>query len=66
MSKKEEKGKKDKKTGAWSYYVVDLQKKEVKLTKKKCPRCGNFLAFHSEGRKRYYCGSCHYTEFVAT
>lgn len=64
MSKKEEKGKKDKKTGVWNYYAVDLQKKEVKLTKKKCPRCGNILAFHSEGRKRYYCGSCHYTEFV--
>lgn len=64
MSKGGEKSKKDKKTGVWNYYVVDLQKKEVKLTRKKCPRCGNFLAFHSEGRKRYYCGSCHYTEFV--
>lgn len=64
MSKNEEKGKDRESTGVWNYYTVDSQKKEVKLTKKKCPRCGNFLAFHSEGRKRYYCGTCHYTEFT--
>jgi len=52
------------KRGAWQHYQVDVAKKEVKVLRKKCPRCGNFMALHEKDKKRYYCGRCHYTEYL--
>jgi len=52
------------KRGSWQYYEVDVKKGEIKLNLKKCPRCGNFMALHEQNKKRYYCGRCHYTEYL--
>jgi len=57
MSEKEKKG-------IWNYYEVDQKKRELKPNKKRCPRCGSFMGFYEEGKQRYCCGKCHYTEFV--
>jgi len=39
-----------------------------KTERRSCPRCGDgyWLAVHKDkdGKIRYYCGKCHYTEFV--
>jgi len=50
--------------GAWQYYKIDAEKGEISRLKKKCPRCGGFMALHVQGKKRYYCGHCYYTEYV--
>lgn len=60
-----QKAEQKKKRGVWNYYQVDLKEMKVKLLRRKCPRCGEIMAFHSQGRKRYYCGKCHYTEFIS-
>ncbi len=57
MSEKEKKG-------VWGYYDVDQGKKQLKPKRKRCPRCGSFMGFYGEGKQRYYCGRCHYTEFA--
>ena len=31
------------------------------LGNKRCPRCGSIMAKHKD---RWYCGKCHYTEFI--
>ncbi|MCS7093610.1 MAG: 30S ribosomal protein S27ae [Candidatus Aenigmarchaeota archaeon] len=31
------------------------------LNNKRCPRCSSIMANH---RTRWYCGKCHYTEFL--
>lgn len=45
------------------YYEVDASKALVKLRNRKCPRCGRVMAFHKEGKPRWHCGACNYTEF---
>ncbi len=45
------------------YYEVDASKASVKLGNRKCPRCGRVMAFHKEGKPRWHCGACNYTEF---
>jgi len=40
------------------YYKLEGNK--IILLKKKCPRCGRFMAEHEN---RYHCGYCSYTEF---
>jgi small subunit ribosomal protein S27Ae len=59
--KKGKKSHKNKPTGKkYTHYTVEGDK----VTKKKnCPRCGPgvFLAEHKD---RFYCGKCHYAEFL--
>ena len=58
----EEKGKGKEKRGAWDIYKIEGG--TVKLTNKKCPRCGKVMAFHKEPQARWACGGCQYTEFA--
>jgi small subunit ribosomal protein S27Ae len=53
------KQKKKERKGSWVYYDIS----EGKLTRKlkACPRCGCFMARHSD---RLACGKCGYTEFI--
>lgn len=45
-------------------YEVDAQKGAVKLKNRKCPRCGNIMAYHKVPVERWTCGSCSFTDFV--
>lgn len=45
------------------YYEVDASRASVRLRNRKCPRCGRVMAFHKEGKPRWHCGACNYTEF---
>jgi small subunit ribosomal protein S27Ae len=45
-------------------YEVDSQKGTIKLKNRKCPRCGNIMAFHKSPVERWTCGSCSFTDFV--
>jgi len=58
---KEKKGKKPHKNKLTSKKYSHYSGGEKK--NKTCPRCGpgNFLANH---KTRFYCGKCHYTEYV--
>lgn len=57
---KKQKPKNKKPSKKYGKYSVSGDKLE---RKKFCPRCGPgvFLAQHKD---RYYCGNCHYTEFI--
>ena len=48
--------------GKWNLYQVSGNKIERK--NKSCPKCGQgtFMAKHAN---RWYCGMCHYSEFVS-
>ncbi|MGQ9514042.1 MAG: 30S ribosomal protein S27ae [Thermoproteota archaeon] len=59
MSKKTDQ---KKKKGIWSLYKLEGGK--VKMSNKKCPRCGKVMAFHKEPKSRWTCGGCQYTEYV--
>lgn len=50
------------KKGRWSLYEKKGDKLERK--NKSCPKCGSgtFMAKHTN---RWYCGLCHYSEFVS-
>jgi len=48
----------------YMYYEVKGDKLVRNL--KKCPRCAAFMANHKGQRLRWTCGSCSYTEYVAT
>ena len=45
-------------------YDVDQQKGTIKLRNRKCPRCGNIMAYHKNPVERWTCGSCSFTDFV--
>ena len=45
-------------------YEVDAQKGTIKLKSRKCPRCGNIMAYHKSPVERWTCGSCSFTDFV--
>ncbi len=45
-------------------YEYDSAKGTIKLRNRKCPRCGNIMAYHKAPVKRYTCGSCSYTDFL--
>jgi small subunit ribosomal protein S27Ae len=45
-------------------YEYDLAKGTIRLRNRKCPRCGNIMAFHKAPVKRYTCGSCSFTDYV--
>ncbi len=42
----------------WKYYSIEGDK--LVLKKRKCPRCGSFMAEHKD---RWTCGKCGYTDF---
>jgi len=48
--------------GTWNLYKIDGG--TVKLTNKKCPRCGKVMAFHKDPQARWACGGCQYTEYA--
>ena len=56
--------KKEPKRGLGALYEVDSQKGLIKLKNRKCPRCGNIMAFHKVPVERWTCGSCSFTDFV--
>jgi small subunit ribosomal protein S27Ae len=60
MAKKPKKKKKSVKR--WTLYEA---KGELKRKNKFCPKCGEgfFMAKH---KNRYYCGNCHYCEFISS
>lgn len=45
-------------------YDLDPQKGTIKLKNRKCPRCGNIMAYHKSPVERWTCGSCAFTDFV--
>jgi small subunit ribosomal protein S27Ae len=45
-------------------YETDNEKGTIKLKNRKCPRCGNIMAFHKAPIERWTCGSCSFTDFV--
>ncbi len=45
-------------------YEYDSEKGAIKFRNRKCPRCGNIMAYHKAPVKRYTCGSCSFTDFV--
>jgi small subunit ribosomal protein S27Ae len=47
-----------------SLYEVDAEKSTIKLKNRKCPRCGNIMAFHKTPVERWTCGSCSFTDYV--
>jgi small subunit ribosomal protein S27Ae len=61
MSEKEKKAPKARLAGL---YDVDQQKGTIKLKNRKCPRCGNIMAYHKNPVERWTCGSCAFTDFV--
>lgn len=59
MAKSKTKKKSSAPSKRWTAY------KDDKKVKRECPKCGKgiFLAQH-KNPERYYCGKCHYVEFV--
>ena len=55
---------KESKDGVWKFYSVEKESMSTKFTGRKCPRCGTNMGLHKQGRTRWYCGQCHYTEYV--
>ena len=47
--------------------AMKIEGDKIKKEKRTCPRCGDgvYMAEHKEkdGKTRYYCGKCHYTEW---
>jgi small subunit ribosomal protein S27Ae len=56
--------KKQPKARLGALYEVDPQKGSIKLKNRKCPRCGNIMAFHKSPVERWTCGSCSFTDFA--
>ena len=46
---------------------VKIEGDKIKRTRRSCPRCGDgiYMSEHKtkDGKTRYYCGRCHYTEW---
>jgi len=60
----EKKEPKESKTRLTTLYEVDSQTGTIKLKNRKCPRCGNIMAYHRSPVERWTCGSCSFTDFV--
>ncbi|MCD6510095.1 MAG: 30S ribosomal protein S27ae [Thermoprotei archaeon] len=45
-------------------YEYDYATGTIRLKNRTCPRCGRIMAYHKEPVARWYCGYCHYTEFL--
>jgi len=56
--------KKEPKIRLRSLYQLDEEKGTLKLKNRKCPRCGNIMAYHTNPVARWTCGSCSFTDFV--
>ncbi|HUK28100.1 MAG TPA: 30S ribosomal protein S27ae [Candidatus Acidoferrales bacterium] len=56
--------KKGPKARVGTLYDLDQQKGTIKLKNRKCPRCGNIMAYHKNPVERWTCGSCSFTDFV--
>ena len=56
--------KKQPKARLGALYEVDSEKGTIKLKNRKCPRCGNIMAYHKSPVERWTCGSCSFTDFV--
>jgi small subunit ribosomal protein S27Ae len=56
--------KKEAKSRLGALYEIDDKKGTVKLRNRKCPRCGNIMAFHKSPVERWTCGSCSFTDFI--
>ena len=56
--------KKQPKARLGALYEVDSEKGRIKLKNRKCPRCGNIMAYHKSPVERWTCGSCSFTDFV--
>jgi len=56
--------KKEPKKGLWKFYSIDKESMTVKFLGRKCSRCGAMMALHKEGRVRWSCGQCRYTEYT--
>ncbi len=52
--------------GLWHLFEYDYRSGAIKLKAEYCPRCRSIMAFHKEPIPRWYCGKCHYTEYVRT
>lgn len=63
QAKKQEKEKLQQHKKVNTYY--DIKGEKLVRNLKKCPRCGSFMAHHKE-RSRWACGSCGYTEYIAS
>ncbi|MFZ8824703.1 MAG: 30S ribosomal protein S27ae [Desulfurococcales archaeon] len=47
-----------------SLYIIDPSRGTIKPRNKLCPRCGSMMGYYKPGGERWYCGKCHYTEFI--
>lgn len=56
--------KKEPKPRLGALYEIDDKKGTAKLRNRKCPRCGNIMAFHKNPVERWTCGSCSFTDFI--
>jgi small subunit ribosomal protein S27Ae len=59
---KEKEKEKERGRGAWDIYKIENG--AVKLTNRKCQRCGKVMAFHKNPQARWSCGGCQYTEYA--
>lgn len=66
MSQPQVKQQPNKKKGKKIYMYYEVKGDKLVRNLKKCPRCGAFMAHHEGERPRWACGSCSYTEYVAT
>jgi len=53
------------KSMAYRRYEYDYKTGKIVLKNKVCPRCGRIMAYHKVPVPRWYCGYCHYTEFIS-
>ena len=38
----------------------------IRLKNRICPRCGSIMGYYKDaGGERWYCGKCHYTDFIS-
>jgi len=56
--------KKKRKARLSALYDLESQKGAIKLKNRKCPRCGNIMAYHKSPVERWTCGSCSFTDFI--
>ncbi|MGC9147835.1 MAG: 30S ribosomal protein S27ae [Sulfolobales archaeon] len=46
-----------------SLYIIEGNR--IRLKNRICPRCGAVMGYYKDGGgERWYCGRCHYTDFI--
>lgn len=45
-------------------FDVDVEKRTIKLSNRKCARCGAIMGHHKAPVERWTCGSCSYTDYA--